>query len=230
MQQLTYSELPQGGFAGLLERRFVMDTRVFNRSMNAPEVNGIGNFVYLADANFKPHGETGMHPHKEVDVISVMVGGEIVHKGSLEHGGKLTAGDVQVQRAGGEGFSHNEVNPHSVPNQMIQLWVLPDRSGEAAGYKHYQPEHGKLVKVYGGDMKQQTTFYSKTAVFVANASPEQQFSHQGEAIAYLSKGSALINGERVPPRTLISAVDGIEFKALTEAQLIIISKEPHEAE
>ena len=223
MEILQYKELPQGGFAGLLERRFVMDTKVFNRSLGAPEVNGIGNFVYLADANFKPMGETGMHPHREIDVISVMVEGQVAHKGSLEHGASLHAGDVQVQRAGGEGFSHNEVNPNSTPNQMIQLWVLPDNKGEKAGYKVYQPQQGKLVKIYGGNKKQQQTFNSKTSIYVANANSGQEFNHPGAAMAYLSKGQATINGQQIIARSLVRVKDGLNFKAKTDAQLIIIS-------
>lgn len=224
MEKLAYSELPQGGFAGLLERRFVMDARVFRRSAKSLEANGIGNFVYLADANFKPFGETGMHPHKEVDVISVMVDGEVSHQGSLEHGGKLKTGDVQVQRAGGEGFSHNEVNPHSVPNHMIQLWVLPDNKGEPAGYKYYQPKSGKLSRVYGGTRDQSDTFHSKTSIYVGSAAPQQSFDYAGKAMAYLSKGQAIINDEKIEPRTLIKVNDGLRFTAISDSQLIIISE------
>ena len=73
MQVLTYNDLPQGGFAGLLERQFVTDKRVFGTRKHPVTQDGIGNFVYLADANFIGNGSTGMHGHKEIDVISVMV-------------------------------------------------------------------------------------------------------------------------------------------------------------
>jgi len=223
MEILQYTELAQGGFAGLLERRFVMDSKIFNKSAASPEVDGIGNFVYLADANFKSMGETGMHPHREIDVISVMVQGEVAHQGSLEHGASLKAGDAQVQRAGGEGFSHNETNPNSTPNQMIQLWVLPDNKGEKAGYKVYQPQQGKLIKIYGGDKEQNQTFDSKTSIYIANANSGQAFNHSGESMAYLSKGDATINGQHVIARSLLRVKDGLHFEALTDAQLIIIS-------
>ena len=102
-------DLPLGGFAGLTEKRLVVDERLWD----GPEKSwsGLGDFVYLADANFQPKGQTNMHPHKEIDVISVMVDGQIEHEGSLEHGKSIVANQVQVQRAGGEGFSHNEINP-----------------------------------------------------------------------------------------------------------------------
>lgn len=105
----------------------------------------------MADAKFNPKGETGMHPHKEIDVISVMIEGRVSHEGSLAHGQGLETGNVQVQRAGGEGFSHNEVNPDNKKNRMIQLWVLPEEEGQPAGYKYYIPALTGTTRVYGGN-------------------------------------------------------------------------------
>lgn len=221
MEILTFDQLPQGGFAGLIERQFVTDRRVFRNAGNKPAFDGLGNFVYLADANFMPHGETTMHNHQEVDVISVMVEGRISHAGSLEHGQGLEAGYAQVQRAGGEGFAHNEINPDASMNQMIQLWVLPDEQGEAAGYKVYLPEVGKLNKIYGGKKDQDETFYSQTAISVAALTAGQSIEQKGDVLAYLSKGSGEINGETIQARTLVRTKD-IRFSAAEESQLIVV--------
>ena len=221
MELLKFADLPQGGFAGLRERRFVTDSRVFGASKNRAAVEGIGNFVYLADANFMPKGETGLHSHREIDVISVMVAGRISHAGSLEHGQNLDAGAVQIQRAGAEGFSHNEINPNDHENQMLQIWVLPDEPGERAGYKVFRPAAGERTRVYGGSKDQQDTFYSKTFIDVANVGSGEIVSQPGEAMAYLSKGSGLVSGQPIAARTLVRASD-IEFIADDESQLIVI--------
>ncbi|TKB46589.1 pirin family protein [Thalassotalea mangrovi] len=222
MKILHYSELPLGGFAGLKEKRMVTDERIFGLHKHPKAFNGIGNFVYLADANFLPHGETGMHPHREIDVISVMVEGRISHAGSLEHGQQLDAGFTQVQRAGGKGFFHNEINPDSSENQMIQLWVLPDNPGEPAGYQVFEPEVGKLQQVYGGDRSQTDRFHSKTSIAVANLIAGQSIHHWGDAMLYLSKGKGTLNGDKVELRTLFHLESGIEFTASEDAQLIVI--------
>jgi len=221
MEILKYDDLPQGGFAGLLERRFVTDSRLFAGRKNSASADGLGNFVYLADANFQPNGETGMHPHREIDVISVMVAGQIHHQGSLEHGQGLEAGMVQVQRAGAEGFSHNEINPDDSPNHLIQLWVLPDEAGEPAGYRVYSPASGSRLQIYGGSKDQSERFYSQTCIDVANVDVGQRIKHDGEMMAFLSKGKGIVNGEPVDARTLIRS-DGLEFNAETPAQLILI--------
>jgi len=222
METLKFDDLSQGGFAGLIERRFVMDQRVFGASKNPGVFDGIGNFVYLADANFLPHGETGMHGHREIDVISVMVDGRVSHAGSLEHGQSLQSGAAQVQRAGAEGFKHNEINPDDSQNNMIQLWVMPDEAGEAAGYKMYEPKPGEVTHIYGGPKGQDDTFYSGTSISVANPHKGQTIKQEGTVMAYLTHGKGTINGEVVDGRTLVRSDNGVEFVAAEDSQLILI--------
>ena len=224
MKLLKFENLPQGGFAGLRERQLVIDAKMNRGRPHSSAASGLGNFVYMADANFLPHGETGMHPHREVDVISVMIDGRVKHAGSLKHGQQLDAGTVQVQRAGGEGFTHNEINPDGKENQMIQLWVLPETSGERAGYKVYQPQSGQRERIYGGKASQNKTFASSTLIDVAKLKAGQELSQSGEVMAYLVRGSALINGQKVHQRTLVRATD-FEFRALKDSHLILIYME-----
>jgi redox-sensitive bicupin YhaK (pirin superfamily) len=227
MQILRYDDLPQGGFAGLLERQFVTDFRIFGARKDPVASNGIANFVYLADASFQPHGETGMHPHREIDVISVMVEGRIHHEGSLENGQSLETGMVQVQRAGAEGFTHNEINPDSSVNRMIQLWVLPDEAGQPAGYRVYLPESGDRMKIYGGsggvdeNQGEQEHFDSKTLIDMAMVNPGQTIEQKGESMAYFCKGSGLANGQEVSAQTLIRDTN-LEYEAHSETQMILI--------
>ncbi|MDN3683441.1 hypothetical protein QW180_01700 [Vibrio sinaloensis] len=88
MEILTLDQLPQGGFCRFeRKKQVVTDDRVFGaRKHPKKHQTALAIFVYLADANFVPYGETGMHPHREIDVISVMAKGRVSHKGSLEHG------------------------------------------------------------------------------------------------------------------------------------------------
>lgn len=221
MEILRYEDLHHGGFAGLEERRFVTDVRVFGARKLAETANGIGNFVYLADANFLPNGETGMHPHREIDVISIMVEGRIQHEGSLEHGTSLDTGVVQVQRAGAEGFTHNEINPNDAENRMIQLWVLPDEPGEPAGYRVYAPKDGERLQIYGGDRNQDERLHSKTSIDVANIHQGDTLRHEGSVMAFIMTGSGTINDEPVTARTLVRS-DRLEFNAAEDAKLILV--------
>lgn len=227
MKILSKKSLPLGGFAGLTEHRLVTDRRAFGSHKAPNTFDGLGNFVYLADACFNPRGETHMHPHKEIDVISIMVEGRISHEGSLEHGQSLQTGEAQVQRAGSEGFSHNEVNPEGTKNRMLQLWVLPDQAGEAAGYKLYSIKTKGITPIYGGKKSQQTTFYSKTIIEVVRLSKGENITFSDEILAYVYKGEANFSDQN----STFSAEDGdlirsyqTEITATSEVEFVVVRK------
>jgi quercetin 2,3-dioxygenase len=218
---LQRDDLKRGGFAGLRETRLVMDRRVFDVRAETGAWDGIGNFVYLADAKFLPKGETRLHDHKEIDVISVMVEGRIAHEGSLEHGQEMNSNHVQAQRAGGEGFSHNEINPDDAENRMIQLWVLPERAGGPAGYKLYSPKEGEMTRVYGGSPDQDETLDSQTFIDVGLLTAGNNVTIDGPFLAYVTHGSGRLNDKSVGDGDLIRG-ENLEFNAVEPTQLIVV--------
>lgn len=226
MQKLSRDSLKLGGFAGLREHRVVTDSRLFGKNKSPATSEGLGNFVYLADAQFNPQGQTGMHPHKEIDVISVMIEGRVSHEGSLEHGKSLEEGDVQVQRAGGEGFAHNEINPEDTKNRMIQLWALPEQAGQPAGYKYYTPKSEGITRIYGGSLEQSDTFDSGTHIDIIKLEANASIRLPKAALSYITQGSA----EFTEADSTLNATDGdlirttdVEIKATTKLSLISIS-------
>ena len=221
MEVIRRDDLHRGGFAGLRETRMVMDRRVWGLNKEKGAWNGIGNFVYLADAKFLPNGETHMHNHREIDVISVMVEGRIAHEGSLEHGQEMRAGHVQVQRAGGEGFSHNEVNPDDEENRMIQLWVTPERAGDPADYRLYEPEEGELKRIYGGSTDQDETMDSHTLIDVGELTINQTISVRGPYMAYITRGSGSVGNQAVGDGDMLRG-ENFSFTASEPTQLIVV--------
>ncbi|NOX91259.1 MAG: pilus assembly protein [Gammaproteobacteria bacterium] len=222
MEILHKADLPEGGFAGLKEHRMVKGAAAFGSDANSDgSWPSLGHFVYLADARFMPRGETRMHKHLEIDVISVMVDGNISHQGSMGHGENLCRNDVQVQRAGGEGFSHNEINPDDHENRMIQLWVLPEQSGQAASYKVYRPGAGSLTHIYGGEDTTNNAFPAKTHIDVALLDAEQKIEIPAVFLAYLTRGTGIANGENIRDGDLIRG-NSLKFEAREPVQLIVI--------
>jgi len=155
-----------------------------------------------------------------------MIEGRVSHEGSLEHGKGLSAGDVQVQRAGGEGFEHNEINPDPHKNRMVQLWVLPQTSGESAGYKYYSPKTQGVTRIYGGDTRQSHTFDSPTCIDIVNLAPGESISFSTEQLSYITRGEALFNEQQQS----LQASDGdlirsqqLNVTARTYTSMIVIS-------
>lgn len=224
LEILHKEQLALGGFAGLKEHRIVTDSKLFRHRKQPDTWEGLGNFVYLADATFNPHGETGLHPHHEIDIISVMVEGRIAHDGSMAAGQIVNAPDVQVQRAGGEGFTHNETNPDDIPNRMIQIWVLPEHPGQPAAYKSYQPQDNHTTRIYGGPPQNTSTFPSHTTIDIARLNTNQSITLDKPFIAYMTNGSGTANGHPIKDGHIIRGQQ-LNFTANQPAQLIIIQTE-----
>jgi redox-sensitive bicupin YhaK (pirin superfamily) len=213
--------LRRGGFAGLRETRLVMSPSIFRSRREAGTSTGIGRFCYLADASFLPNGETRMHTHSDIDVISVMVKGCIKHEGSMENGQELHVDDIQVQRAGSEGFSHNEINPDDSKNRMIQLWVLPETKEEPASYQMFHAQPGERMRVYGGPPDQDETFAARTIIDIAHVNAGESVSQSGRSLAYMVEGSGKSLQEVIREGDLVECRD-FAFKASADSKLILV--------
>jgi len=220
MEILHRNDLTLGGFAGLREHRLIVDPRVGWR--NPGSWPGIGSCVYLADAIFQPHGETTMHPHREIDIISFIVGGRIAHDGTLGAGTILNTFDVQVQRGGAKGFVHNEINPDGEENRMLQMWVLPEKAGEETGYATFHPPEGATTRVYGGDGADGQVYASHTEVEVLRPTAGDTVRLEGPLLAYLALGAGAAGDEQLREGDLVRS-DGLEFTAASDCFVISVS-------
>lgn len=219
--KLNKHDLHLGGFAGLTEHRLVVDAKIGGSN---DTFDGIGSFVYLADAYFTPYGETRMHPHKEIDVISIMVDGNIRHEGSLENGQSMLTNQAQAQRAGSEGFVHNEINPDDTENRMLQLWVLPEVSGKSANYKFYDIAKNGLTTIYGGAKDQEQTLHSHTMIQVGIFAKDQQIQLAGDFIAYVTRGNGVINESPVEDGDILRG-NNLDFKSTDDNVLLVVITE-----
>jgi redox-sensitive bicupin YhaK (pirin superfamily) len=76
----------------------------------------------------------GMHSHREMEIITVVVEGQINHRDSLGHAEVLRAGDVQRMSAG-TGVAHSEINEADQPCRMLQIWIEPSTRGITPSYE-----------------------------------------------------------------------------------------------
>jgi quercetin 2,3-dioxygenase len=84
----------------------------------------------------------GTHGHRDMEIITYVMHGELEHRDSLGNGGIVRAGELQRMTAG-TGIRHSEFNPSpSEPLHLYQMWLLPDRQGHAPSYEQKAIEPG----------------------------------------------------------------------------------------
>ena len=121
------------------------------------------------------------HPHRDMEIITWVVDGELEHKDSEGNKGIIYPGLAQRMSAG-TGIWHSEMNPHASKDvHFIQMWVVPDTQGITPGYEQLDI-NGYLAK--GG------------LVPVASGK-----GHDG-AISIRQKGAALWGGRLLPGQTV----------------------------
>jgi redox-sensitive bicupin YhaK (pirin superfamily) len=76
----------------------------------------------------------GTHPHRDMEIVTYVLEGELAHKDSMGHQATLTPGEVQRITAG-SGIQHSEFNPSATkPVHLYQIWLMPDAKGHTPGY------------------------------------------------------------------------------------------------
>jgi quercetin 2,3-dioxygenase len=80
----------------------------------------------------------GTHPHRDMEIVTYVLRGELEHKDSMGHHGVVPPGGVQYMSAG-RGLTHSEFN-HSAERDVhfVQMWVLPRSYGEEPAYGQHE--------------------------------------------------------------------------------------------
>jgi quercetin 2,3-dioxygenase len=99
-------------------------------SYQDPERMGWGAICVWNDDEIAPHTGFAPHPHNDMEIITYVRSGAISHEDSLGNRGRTPAGDVQVMSAG-TGIRHSEENKSDELTSLFQIWVVPDKKGEA---------------------------------------------------------------------------------------------------
>jgi quercetin 2,3-dioxygenase len=159
----------------------------------------------------------GTHSHRDMEIISYVLEGELAHKDSMGNGSTLRPGDVQRMSAG-SGVRHSEFNPSpSQPVHFLQIWIQPAERNIEPSYeeKSFAPEQkrGRLRLIVSPDRADGSLLIHQDARVYAGlftGSERAEFEVKGGRRIYLHvvRGSLTANGSALQSGDSLQIVDG----------------------
>ncbi|HHP7230344.1 MAG TPA: pirin family protein [Xenococcaceae cyanobacterium] len=198
-----------------------------------PKHMGFSSLRVINEDKVQPGKGFGTHSHRDMEIISYVLAGELAHKDSIGNGSVIRPGDVQRMSAG-TGIAHSEFNASATdPVHFLQIWILPEKAGIKPSYeqKHFAlaERQGKLRLVASGDGRDNSvTIHQDANLYVG-------VFHNGDRLNYptknnralwlqIARGAIEVNGQ------LIAAGDGaaitqeanLEFAATNDHTEILL--------
>jgi redox-sensitive bicupin YhaK (pirin superfamily) len=100
-----------------------------------PHFMGFKSLRVINEDRVAPGQGFGLHPHRDMEILTYVLSGELEHRDSLGNGGLIRPGEVQYMAAG-TGIEHSEFNPsRTEPVHLMQIWIRPDRRGVPPRYE-----------------------------------------------------------------------------------------------
>jgi len=174
----------------------------------------------------------GMHPHRDMEIVTYMLSGQLRHMDNLGNGSVIRTGDVQRMTAG-TGIVHSEFNASSEePAHLLQIWLLPERNDLQPGYeeKHFDQSE-KLNQwrlIASRDAREGSLLiHQDVSLFATVLEQGKSMSYElaAERSAYLqvARGRVDLNGEVLlaGDAAKIEGQQLIELQAFEDAEMLL---------
>jgi len=194
-----------------------------------PERMHFGALRVLNDDTVQAGMGFGTHPHDNMEIITIVLEGELEHKDSMGNGSVIRPGEVQVMSAG-TGITHSEFN-HSQNNEVrfLQIWVFPDKKNVVPRYGQAKFEDEEMSEkwrtVVSPDGADNTLWIHQQAWFsLGTFEADTKISYQlkkADSVVYvfLISGEVTLEGETLESR------DGVGLEAIDSDIVMTANKQ-----
>lgn len=204
-----------------------------------PQHVGFSDLLVINEDVVAPARGFDTHGHRDMEIFTYVLSGELEHKDSMGNGAVIRPGDIQIMSAG-TGVRHSEHNPsRETPVHLLQIWVTPKARGLAPRYdqKFFDAaqKRGRLKLVLSPEgiedsvvIHQDIRVYA--GLFDGNESATLTLPANRYAYVHVARGSVSVNGE------MLKAGDAVKLrgaKALTfskgqDAEVLVFDMRPNE--
>jgi redox-sensitive bicupin YhaK (pirin superfamily) len=197
-----------------------------------PQHMGFGPLRVINEDRVAPGGGFGAHGHRDMEIISYVLDGELAHQDNMGNGSVIRPGDVQRMSAG-RGVMHSEFNhAQDRATHFLQIWIEPNVHGIAPGYEEKRfdaaEKRGRLRLIASPDgadgsvtIHQDARVYA--GLFDGGDSASYALAQGRRAYLHMVRGEARVNGRRLQGGDALKAVDEprIEIGDAHEAELLL---------
>jgi len=171
-----------------------------------PKFMGFGPLRVINEDRVAPGMGFGTHGHRDMEIISYVLDGELAHRDSMGNGSVIRPGDVQRMSAG-RGVMHSEFNhAKTETTHFLQIWIQPDRTGIDPSYEEKRFEatdkRGRLRLVASPDgadgsvvIHQNARVYAGT--FDGDETAVLQVGAGRRAYIHVARGDVTVNGQKL---------------------------------
>ena len=169
-----------------------------------PKHMGFRSLRVINDDRVKPGVGFPTHPHRDMEILTYILEGELAHQDSMGNGSSIRPGDVQRMSAG-TGVQHSEKNPsRENPVHLLQIWILPAQKGLPPGYeqKHFPAteRRGTLKLIASRDARSGSVRIHQDAdlyatVLESGQSVQHEFAPGRFGWLQVARGSVRVSGE-----------------------------------
>lgn len=191
-----------------------------------------GPLRVINEDRVQPGAGFGTHGHRDMEIISYVLSGQLAHKDSIGNGSVIRPGDVQRMSAG-TGVAHSEFNASRTdPVHFLQIWILPEARGIAPSYEQKtfsaEEKRGRLRLIGARDGRDGAITIHRDVDFYAGLFDGGERAthavHAGRlAWVQVARGEIALNGEllRAGDGAALKDVEIIEFDGRSEAEVLV---------
>ena len=198
-----------------------------------PDKMGFGALRVLNDDIIAPETGFDTHPHKNMEIVTIPLKGELKHGDSKMNERIITPGDIQVMSAG-TGIYHSESNPHgSVNAEILQIWILPHTRNTEPNYNDYNIREllkpNELTTLVAPDGSAPGTLLQQAWFSIGTFDAGQNFSYsfhnkQNGIYVFVIEGEAQIENTTLNRRDAMGIydVDQVKIASKKKSHLLVI--------
>ena len=213
-------EVRKAGERGFADHGWLRSFHTFSfADYHDPKHMGFGALRVINEDRINPDQGFGTHGHRDMEIISYVLEGELAHKDSMGNGSTIVPGDVQRMSAG-TGVRHSEYNHAKTVTHFLQIWIEPGELGIPPGYeqKHFDAasKRGRLRLIASPDARDGSVkIHQDASIYAALIDGAEKATYAlakgRRAYLHLALGELTVNGTALQAGDALKVTDAVEL-------------------